>query len=75
MWRKVWINGKQVLVDKSDRGAVPGSVRTEVELKAGWNEVVVKQGAKFFGYKFYFEFKEPDGRPISDLHFTLEKTR
>jgi hypothetical protein len=73
-WMKVWINGKEVLSDKKQEGAHPGKIKTEVELKAGWNEVVLKQGAEFFGYGFYFDFIAPDGKTVGDLCWALAKT-
>lgn len=39
---KVWINRKQVLDKGGYRATQPGSERTPIRLKAGWNEVLVK---------------------------------
>jgi len=72
-WMRVWINGKEALADKQQRGATPGTVKTEVELKAGWNEVVLKQGSAFFGYGYYFDFCTADGKTMSDLYYSLDK--
>lgn len=72
-WMRVWINGKEVLSDKTQRGANPSTVKTEVELQAGWNEVVMKQGSAFYGYGFYFDFRTADNKSISDLYWTVAK--
>ena len=72
-WMRVWVNGKEVLSDKTPRSANPNSSKTNVELKAGWNEVVLKQGTAFYGYGFYFDLRGADGNPLSDVLYSIEK--
>ena len=74
---RVWLNGKEVLSDpltaKEKRGAQPSQRKTEISLKTGWNEVLVKNCCEFFGNGFYFDVRAADNKPVSDLYWTVKK--
>lgn len=78
-WMRVWLNGKEVLSDplsqKEKRGGQPSQRKTEVTLEAGWNEVLLKHGSEFFGNGFYFDVRTPEGKPVSDLYWALDKSK
>jgi len=58
---RVWLNDALVHSNPAYRGAYPDEDRVAVNLKAGWNKVLVKvlQGAGGFG--LYVRFADPDG--------------
>ena len=58
---RVWINGALVHSNPAYRGAYPDQDKVMVNLKAGWNTVLVKvlQGAGGWGY--YLRFVDPEG--------------
>ena len=39
---KAWVNGKQVIANNANRPATPDSDEAPVDLKAGWNQVLLK---------------------------------
>jgi hypothetical protein len=58
---RVWLNDALVHSNPAYRGAYPDQDRVAVNLKAGWNKLLVKvlQGAGGFG--LYARFADPDG--------------
>jgi len=58
---RIWLNDALVHSNPAYRGAYPDQDRIGVNLKAGWNKVLVKilQGAGGFG--LYVRFADPDG--------------
>lgn len=64
---KAWINGKQVIATNTSRAATPDQDEASVDLKAGWNEVLLKitQGGGEWGY--YFDLLDPQKKPMTDL--------
>jgi hypothetical protein len=56
---RVWVNDELVHTNPSYRGAAPDQDRLAVNLKQGWNKVLIKvlQGAGGWGY--YFRFSDP----------------
>jgi hypothetical protein len=70
---KVWIRRKPVLDEKGPAEAEPGSYSAQVELAAGWNEVMVKVDSRFGRWAFYFEFRAPEGgKPLEGVRVTAE---
>ena len=72
---KTWLNGKLILSVPGSRSAAPGQDRVAVELKAGWNEVVLKVPQSHGGWGFYFDLLTPEGRPMTDLHYAPAKEK
>lgn len=64
---KAWLNGKQVIANNANRPATPDADEAPVELKAGWNQVLLKitQGGAQWGY--YFDLLDPQKKPMNDL--------
>jgi hypothetical protein len=59
---RIWINDELVHSNPAYRGAYPDQDKVRVNLKKGWNKVLLKvlQGAGGWGY--YFRFADPAGR-------------
>lgn len=64
---KVWINGKLAHGKNAARPAVAGEDEAPVELRAGWNEILLKitQGGGDWG--FYFDLLDADKKPMTDI--------
>jgi len=58
---KLWVNDVLVHTNPAYRGAYPDQDRVSVNLKAGWNKVLIKvlQGAG--GWGFYLRIPDPKG--------------
>ncbi len=70
---KIWLNRKEVVADDANRGAAPGQDRANVNLVAGWNEVLVKVTQGGYGWGFYFDLLSLDGRPMAELTYSTTK--
>jgi len=70
---KAWLNGKLVVSDNASRGASPGQDKAEVELNAGWNELLMKITQGGGGWGLYADFLTPDGKPLADLQYSARK--
>jgi hypothetical protein len=68
---KAWVNGKVVVSNNCDRGAAPGQENVEVDLQAGWNQMLLKITQGGGGWGFYCELQTPDGKPMPDLVYAL----
>ena len=70
---KVWFNGKRLIANNVARGAAPGQEKVEVEVKSGWNEILIKvtQGGGDCG--FYADLLGADGQSMKDLVYTPRK--
>ena len=44
-----------------------------MELRAGWNEVLVKVPQTQGRWGFYFDLRTPDGKPMIDLTYAPKK--
>jgi HEAT repeat protein len=66
---KAWLNGKQVHSNNASRPASPGEDQVPVDLKAGWNTVLLKitQGSGDWGY--YFDILTPDKKAMTDITY------
>ncbi|MBV9865388.1 MAG: HEAT repeat domain-containing protein [Abitibacteriaceae bacterium] len=66
---KVWINGKQVIANNANRPAAPGTDQANVDLNAGWNQVLLKitQGGGEWGY--YFDLLDAQKKPMTDITY------
>lgn len=67
---KVWVNGKSVISNNAARAANPNDEQVDIQLKEGWNEVLIKitQGAGDWGY--YLDLQTPDKKPMTDLQWS-----
>jgi hypothetical protein len=70
---KVWANGKQVIGHPGYQAAHPDQERAEIQLQAGWNEVLLKVGTGMGGWGFFCDLLGPDGQPMSGLIYGLKK--
>lgn len=69
---KMWINNKNIISNNAARAANPGDEQKEVDLKEGWNEVLLKvtQGGGDWGY--YFDLQTLDKKPMTDLEWAAK---
>ena len=71
---KAWLNGNVVVSHNVvTRGAVPGQEKVSVDLKAGWNEVLLKITQSGGAWGFYFDLLGDDGQPLKDLLYAQKK--
>lgn len=56
----VWVNGEEVLGVNRPRAANPDEDRTDVELRAGTNRILVKVCDGMGGWAFYFRVADPE---------------
>ncbi len=67
---KAWVNGKRVVSNNAARAANPNDEHADIQLKEGWNEILVKitQGSGDWG--FYLDLQTPDKKPMTDLQWS-----
>jgi hypothetical protein len=70
---KTWLNGKLILSKPGARSAAPGQDKAEVELKEGWNEVLIKIPQSHGGWGFYFELLTLQGKAMPDLVYEAQR--
>ena len=70
---KIWLNGRQVYSVLRMRKPKLGQDRVEVQLQAGWNEVLLKVPQRQGQWGFYFDLRTPDGQPMTDLVYEPTK--
>lgn len=58
---RVWINGELVQEYATNRGAAPDTDQVDVELKTGWNTVLVKVTNSVAAHGLYLRFKGGEG--------------
>jgi len=58
---KLWVNEALVLTNPAYRGAYPDQDRVSVNLKAGWNKVLIKVLQGSGGWGFYLRIPDPRG--------------
>lgn len=64
---KIWINGKQVVSHDIARGASPGDERSNVDLRAGDNQILIRITQGDGGWGFYCDLLGLDGQSMYDL--------
>nr|MDQ2732119.1 hypothetical protein [Armatimonadota bacterium] len=69
---KGWLNGKVVVSDNASRGAAPGQDEAPVQLKAGWNEILLKITQGGYGWGFYFDLLDTNHNPMPDLVYAAQ---
>ena len=70
---KAWVNGKVVISDNAARGAAPDQDEATVNLKAGWNQVLLKITQSGYGWGFYFDLLNAKHQPMNDLVYAARK--
>jgi hypothetical protein len=63
----VWVNGRQVLKKDRPRGCFVDNERTEVQLAAGRNELLLKVGDYRAGWGFTCRVTDELGVPLTSL--------
>ena len=67
---KIWVNGDLKVSHDLTRGAAPGQEEQPVDLRAGWNEILLKITQGEGGWGFYFDLLTPDRKPLPDLMYS-----
>jgi len=70
---KVWLNGALLPGDPNRNGAWPG--KAPAELRAGWNEMLVKVIEIGGWWGFDLVIRTPEGKPITDLEYSYKPDR
>lgn len=70
---KGWINGKVVVSDNASRGAAPNQDEAPVNLRAGWNQVLLKITQSGYGWGFYFDLLDAKHQPMNDLVYAARR--
>ena len=69
---KLWLNGKSALSYRSDRFPSLGQKREPVELRAGWNEILIKVTSAGPAWGFVCDILSVNGREMLDIQFTTD---
>lgn len=70
---KVWLNGEVVHANNVSRGFSPGDDKINVNLKQGWNAMMMKVTQGGGGWAACAEFHNVDGSKIDGLKFQIEE--
>ena len=70
---KVWLNGEVVHANNAARGIKPGDDKVKVNLKKGWNEMMMKITQGGGGWGACAKFRTVDGGDIKGLKFQIEE--
>lgn len=64
----VFLNGQEIIRDEIVMGLVPQEFSKQVQLKAGWNKLLVKSLHCWMGeWSYHIEVMTPDGKPVNGL--------
>ena len=66
---KVWLNGELVHAHNVARPLQPGSDKANVNLNAGWNDLLLKVTQNNLGWEFCLRVLKPDGSHLDGLQF------
>jgi|GEM_PF-534086 len=69
---KAWLNGREALGGQFGRYPFLGSRQTEVQLEAGWNEVLLKTTQLYAFWGFRCAVLTADGRALPGLGYAVE---
>jgi hypothetical protein len=64
---KLWVNGKLVLEAKEPRSHRLGEDKKPVDLKKGWNDILVKVWQGTMDWSISLRFRSPDGKGLDGL--------
>jgi hypothetical protein len=70
---KVWLNGEVVHANNAARGIKPGDDKVNVNLKKGWNAMMMKVTQGGGGWGACAKFRTVDGGDIKGLKFQIEE--
>ena len=68
---KAWVNGALVLQDKKYRPATKGELKAAVDLKAGWNQILLKVGNGLGSWGFFCDLTDAAGNPLPGLTYAV----
>ncbi len=71
---KVWLNGAVVHANNVARGCQRGDDRVDVELRKGWNELLLKVNNLGGGWGACVRVAGPDRKPLKDVYAQAEAT-
>jgi hypothetical protein len=66
---KVWVNGELVFANNVQRGVAPNQESYEIQVRRGWNEVMVKVTQNVMGWGLCFRVCDVDGSSLDDICF------
>ena len=70
---KVWMNGEVVHANNTLRGYSVGSDKFKVNLKQGWNDMLIKVSQDTAGWEFSVRFRTEDGSSnVEGLKYSLD---
>ena len=69
---RVWLNGKLVIDHYEARAAAPDQDQVEVELRKGWNSILVKIEERIGGWGFFLDFLDGEGKLLEDIEYSTE---
>lgn len=64
----VWVNGERVIFDSQIRSAEPDQNSAAVQLRSGWNPVLIKVSQYERDWGFYFRITNQEGQPIPGVY-------
>ena len=70
---KVWINDKIVHTNDTARPLQPGSDKAKVELREGWNRLMIKVTQNNLDWEFCARFLNPYGTRLKGVKAGIEK--
>lgn len=69
---KAWVNGKEALAGNFGRYPFLGYRQAAIELKEGWNELLVKTNQQYAFWGFSCDILSPEGRAMPDLIYAID---
>jgi hypothetical protein len=70
---KAWLNGQPVLAGRFGRYPFLGHQDAAIELRAGWNELLLKSTQIYGFWGFTCDLLTPEGKLMTDLSYSAEK--
>ncbi|MCA9031125.1 MAG: hypothetical protein KDA66_09975 [Planctomycetaceae bacterium] len=68
----IWVNGRQVLANPTNRSASPDQDKVDALLNAGWNQLLCRVDNLGEGdWALFFEFRNRDARPLKIFSTSL----
>ena len=72
---KAWWNGTVVAADNTMRPVAPGQDKVKVQVKAGWNDLLLKITQNNMGWAACARFSTPDGTPVKGLKWVVPSAK
>jgi hypothetical protein len=69
---KIWLNGENIFTNDVLRGFIYDEDKIEVQLKSGWNRLLIKVYNELGGWAFSARFVRRGGNGIRDLQYNPE---